>query len=1033
VVNDFDIVALTETHLKPKTPDSDIYINNYNLFRKDRLHKSGGGVALYVSNKFHCIRRVDLEPLTSEIMWCEITFKTHKLLFSTIYRPPNQSADEIELFLTNLQESIDLSINDNPYALTLMGDLNDRCSVWDSDHSDSELKNKLINLLQFNNLHQLIKDPTRENNILDLLITDAPNYYITTGVIPSLPYLDHDAIYGHLVFSYKRSGSHLRHVWQYERGDYARLNNLYFNTTWHSDIHDEQELEHCVDHLTTKILDLAGDCIPNRTVNIRFKDKPWFSRILNFLFKDRDRLHKRQKRTKDPRHIQMYKDKRKEATDAYRQAKRDYFANMSVRLLDPQTGPKNYWKLIKNAMGNRQMVGIPTMTENDKQIHDDKDKATLLNDYFIAQTIIPDSNIPLPPFHYNTDARLGNVEITPSIVKQILLKLDISTACGQDLINNKILKECASSLCTPLSALFNKSLELGIFPSNWKEAMITAIFKKQNRQLKNNYRPISLLSCISKVFERIIYKKLYEHLKTNRLLDINNSGFQANDSSVLRLLSLTDDIYQQLDNQNEIILIFMDISKAFDRVWHEGLIHKLKESGIEGNLLSWLESYLSNRKQRVVVGGKSSNTKYIHGGVPQGSILGPLLFLLYISDLSTNLQNQSSLFADDTTIICPLNKNPIVSIQQINNDLLRLSRWADLWRVTFNPDKTVFIRVSNKIIKPHIGPIYLNNTIIKEVEHHPNLGIIYNNKMDWKFHLENIVRKVALKMAYLKRLQLNLPRSALERIYTTMIRPIIEYGDIVYDNLTISQSEKLEQLQRRAALICTGGYKHTEHRVLLNELGWDTLKNRRKSHRLNAYYKMIHTQSPEHIIPHLPTTVSSQSNYNLRNRDNLTPRFTRLHSSLKSFFPNTTRDWNNLPMETRQSDSIGIFKNRTSSTLPFNSYSKHHLGRGGVWLTRIRMGLSALNSHRFTYNMIQSPMCTLCNISAENTLHYFWDCPLHADSRTVLVDRVDTEIGIRIDRANIISICVIGDVEKEYQQNLFNIVSEYLKNTSRFK
>jgi ribonuclease P/MRP protein subunit RPP40 len=522
------------------------------------------------------------------------------------------------------------------------------------------------------------------------------------------------------------------------------------------------------------------------------------------------------------------------------------------------------------------------------------------------------------------------------------------------------------------------------------------------------------------------------HLKSNRLLNINNSGFQENDSSVLRLLSLTDDIYQGLDKQDELLLVFMDISKAFDRVWHKGLIYKLKQSGIEGNLLKWFESYLLNRKQRVVVGGKSSDTKYIHGGVPQGSILGPLLFLLYVSDLSTNLENQSSLFADDTTIICPITNNPTANIITLNNDLIRLHNWADLWRITFNPDKTVYIRVSKKTNKPPLDPIYLNKTIIKEVEHHPNLGIIYNNKTDWKFHLANIAKKVALRMAYLKCLQLNLPRSALERIYTTMIRPIIEYGDIVYDNITITQSQQLEHLQRRAALICTGGYRHTEHRVLLNELGWDTLTSRRKKHRLTAYYKMIKNKGPEHILPHLPETVAAH-HYNLRNRNKLIPRFTRLTCSLKSFFPKTTRDWNELPLATQTSESIGIFKKRISSAIPYNSYTKYHIGRGGVWLTRIRMGLSALNNHRFTYNMIPSPTCTLCNTSKENTLHFFWDCPCHAVNRNVMVDRVGTELGIQLDRANVISICVNGDVDKNSQQNLFNIISEFLKNTSRFQ
>jgi hypothetical protein len=233
-----------------------------------------------------------------------MTFKTHKLLFCVIYRPPNQNADEIELFLSNLQDSIDRTFDDNPYAFTIMGDLNDRCSVWDSNHTESELKNNLINLCNTNNLHQLIKDPTRENNILDLLITDAPNYYMSTGVIPSLPNLDHDAIFGNLVFSYNKSGSCIRRVWQYDRGDYTSLNNLYSNTSWHTDIHDGVELEGCVKHLTFKILEHASSCIPNRTVKICTKDKPWFNKNLKKLFRQRDRLHRKQKKTRNPTHIE---------------------------------------------------------------------------------------------------------------------------------------------------------------------------------------------------------------------------------------------------------------------------------------------------------------------------------------------------------------------------------------------------------------------------------------------------------------------------------------------------------------------------------------------------------------------------------------------------------------------------------------------------------------------------------------------------------------------------------------------------------
>ena len=183
-------------------------------------------------------------------------------------------------------------------------------------------------------------------------------------------------------------------------------------------------------------------------------------------------------------------------------------------------------------------------------------------------------------------------------------------------------------------------MKLGIFPNQWKTATVTAIFKKNNRQIKENYRPISLLSCISKVFEKIVFNQLYQYCTDNDILSDSNSGFRPNDSAINRLLHITDNIYKGLNEHNEILLVFLDISKAFDKVWHEGLLHKLKTIGICGHLLAWFTSYLDNRKQKVVLNGKTSSIKKLHAGVPQGSILGPLLFLIFINDISSNLASE---------------------------------------------------------------------------------------------------------------------------------------------------------------------------------------------------------------------------------------------------------------------------------------------------------------------------------------------------------------------------------------------------------
>lgn len=224
--------------------------------------------------------------------------------------------------------------------------------------------------------------------------------------------------------------------------------------------------------------------------------------------------------------------------------------------------------------------------------------------------------------------------------------------------------------------------------------------------------------------------------------------------------------------------------------------------------------------QRVSLGGKISTSHNLHAGVPQGSILGPLLFLIFINDLHNNLQTKVNQYTDDPTLLETLN-NPTDTIRKINTDLHKIKEWALQWRVTFNPDKIFFLRISNKPNTPDRPQIIFNNTVVKEVEHFTNLGLILNNKLTWEDHITRITHKAAKRLSILNRLKYTLPRNTLERIYLTMIRSVLEYADIIYDNTTIEQQQILEQLQRRAGIICTGAYNHTENQTFMRELCWD--------------------------------------------------------------------------------------------------------------------------------------------------------------------------------------------------------------------
>ena len=270
-------------------------------------------------------------------------------------------------------------------------------------------------------------------------------------------------------------------------------------------------------------------------------------------------------------------------------------------------------------------------------------------------------------------------------------------------------------------------------------------------------------------------------------------------------------------------MVFLDAAKAFDKVWHEGLLFKLKQLGIEGALLSWLSSYLTNRKQRVVMNGAHSTWAFLEAGVPQGSILGPLLFLVYVSDITDSIKSDINLFADDTSLL-EIVDDPVTSANTLNSDLEQLHRWASQWLVTFNPNKTVILTFSAKINKPIHPILYLSGTPLEEVLHHTHLGLTFSHDLSWTHHIKSVVKKAFQRISIMKRLKYTLSRSTLKKLYITLIRPILEYGCVIFDACSMSDCKLLETVQYDAARICTGAMWNS----LLNELGWETLETRRK-------------------------------------------------------------------------------------------------------------------------------------------------------------------------------------------------------------
>ena len=352
-----------------------------------------------------------------------------------------------------------------------------------------------------------------------------------------------------------------------------------------------------------------------------------------------------------------------------RNSKKSYYNKLADRLKSSTLSTKDWWSTLKSFINSNSNSSIPPLEYGNKIYTNESDKANIFNKYFQSQTILDETNA-VPPDIAPPDlnSELTNIVLTPLEVESVLKTLTVGKASGPNGLSNRVLKELSVQLSIPFCSLFNQSLQTGFLPSFYKEANVCPVPKKGDLSSVSNHRPISLLNAEAKVFERLVFKYLFNHLRDNNLLSSLQSGFIPGDSTVNQLTFLYNTFCQALDSGKEVRAVFCDISKAFDRVWHVGLLHKLRAAGVTGEILNWFNNYLSDRKQRVVLPGAVSDWLFIRAGVPQGSILGPLLFLLYINDIVTDIGSNIRLFADDTSLYIVVD-DPSDAANCLNTDL----------------------------------------------------------------------------------------------------------------------------------------------------------------------------------------------------------------------------------------------------------------------------------------------------------------------------------------------------------------------------
>ena len=623
---------------------------------------------VYLNKNLAYERVAELEVFWDECIWFKIKQKSQLYLFGIFYSPKTSDKFFFERLNQNLEKVHEMS-----KAVIIMGDLNeDLLNV--NNHN-------LKNVLLVNSLKNIIIEPTRGCALLDPVITSFDQTILDSGVLNIPPNIsDHSATYITIPFDYSLHTTFKRKIWLYKRANYIDLDTKINNFDW--DCLNTLPLNQAVEFFTKSFLNLVRQCIPSKEITVRSDDKPWYDNELRNWSRKRDRLKAIATVNKKASDWRKYKDTRNKVNNMKKYAKERFYNNLELTLTDSYgSNRRDFWKLTRYFIkSNSSSVLIPPLCtvsdNNDHILHStDKEKADCLNDYFTSISTVCDDNVILPDFQKITDSSLHYFDISQNEIKDIINCLDINKASGPDLINHKMLKYVSNSVSKPLVIIFNRSLREKIFPNLWKRNMVVPIFKKGERSDPCNYRPVSLCSPLGKIMERIVFKKLFNYLYANDLLYKYQSGFIPGHSTTFQLVDIYHHICQTLDNKQYACMVFCDISKAFDRVWHKGLLFKLKQNGIEGDFLEWISNYLEDRKQYVVLNSTNSEIKGVTAGVPQGSVLGPLLFLIYVNDITEQLLCLTRLFADDSSLFT--SATDIHDIEGIiNHDLIIISQWA---------------------------------------------------------------------------------------------------------------------------------------------------------------------------------------------------------------------------------------------------------------------------------------------------------------------------------------------------------------------
>ena len=764
-------------------------------------------------------------------------------------------------------------------------------------------------------LNKLVQEATRvtptSSTLIDLIFTNMPDKHTATGVV-NLSISDHYLTYTSVSFKCPKAPPSIIRC--------RNLNSLNVDRFRYdilcSDINKVCNIENASrawDEWKRIFLLICNKHAPLRDIRVKSRCNPWISKEIILLINQREHLHRKQLKTRDPEDISAYRKIRNFITYKIRITKKEYY---NRNISENKSNSSKLWGTLKHLLNSKK---------DSSPIPQDL-SAENFNNFFttigknLSKTVKSYNQGSFnctteTPFKFKFDL------VESSLIYRYLKMLSCKTTLDPLNMCDFFLKISANLIANSLTHIYNLTLSTSDIPADFKVARVTPVYKRKGSKSDiNNYRPISVIPTLAKILEFIVKSQLENYCSTFSILSPFQHAYQKHKSTVTALHQITDDILKEMDKGFVTACVFLDLTKGFDILPHDLLLKKMKNLGIQSTELNWFQNYLSDRKQFVKCNNQISNVSSINIGVPQGTILGPSLFLLYVNDLTSHINNncKAVLYADDTSLYCH-GHTAADATSRLQNALNSVMTWFDENKLIISSNKSKYMLFGHPSRIPiNCFPIMANNSAVEHCNEFKLLGMVLDSSLSWSKHIQHLSKQISAKLGVLMRLSRILDSETLHILFLSLVQPHLDYGITLFGHKMSYNNNWLQRLQNRAARIVTKNYDYENNSGIniVNDLQWMTVAKRFNYFTGILMFKALHSLLPQSMCGQF-LQLREFHKYNTRNAlsDCITLPKPRTNYLKYSLAYHGAYYWNSVPLQLRRIDSLHEFKSQFKTYL----------------------------------------------------------------------------------------------------------------------